>query len=410
MKTVFLAGGIGKRMAPLTQAKCLISFLGETIIHRHLRLAKKAGLKDFIIVANPHNKEALKENLKDFDNTEFIIQEKPHGMGNALLQTKKIVAKGPILVVGGDEIFEYEAYEKILKAYKTLKADSYILAEKVESYFPGGYLKTDNSDRIRRIIEKPGPGNEPSDLVNLIMHLHSHPQKLFKLIESVETTKDDEYEQAMDQMLQEFAFKAVPYSGWQAMKYPWHILEIMDHFLGKIDKKVINENVEISNKAQIDGSVWIKNGSKILEGAIIRGPTYIGKNAVIGNNTLVRNAHICDNTVIGFGSEIKHSYLSEKNSVHDAYVGDSVLDANCNLGAGTVLANWRFDEKEVHVEVKGEKINTHKKKLGAFIGACAKTGVNSSVMPGRKLGKNSRLGANIALYKNLGKNETLLNS
>lgn len=407
MKTVFLAGGVGKRMAPLKRSKCLLPFLGETLIHRHLRLASKAGLEDFIIVANPANKEPIAKALKDYaSSSEIVIQRKPRGMGNAILQTKKLVSGAPLLIVGADEIFDSEAYQKIIDA-KEEGADSLILAEKVETYFPGGYLLMERGN-IKGIVEKPGEGNEPSSLVNVIMHYHTHSHKLFKLIEAVETKRDDEYERAMDRMMKEMTFKAVSYSGWKAIKYPWHILGVMDHFLGKINEEKIASNVEISDKATIDGPVWIEEGSKVLEGAVIRGPSYIGKDVLIGNNSLVRSAHLCDETVVGFGSEVKHSYISEGTFIHDSYVGDSVLDENCNLGAGTVLANWRFDEQEVKVTVQGNEVNTHLEKLGAFLGPSCKTGVNSSTMPGVKMGKGSRLGPNLALNRDLQEKEVLL--
>lgn len=395
-------------MFPLTQDKCLFSFLGESLLQKHLRHAKKTGLQEFIIVANPHNKSKIEEAVEDFEAcVDIVIQEEPRGMGNALLKTQEIVANESILVVGGGEVFGLKAYQKIQNAIKKKEADAFLLAEEVEDYFPGGYLIIEEGE-IKGIIEKPGEGDEPSNLVNVIMHYHSESEELFRQIKEVETKRDDEYERAMDRMIEEMTFKPISYSGWKAIKYPWHILEVMDHYLNKVGKKKIAESVEISKKATIDGSVWIGKGSKILEGAVIRGPTYIGKNTLVGNNALVRQSHICDETVIGFGSEVKHSYISEGTFIHDSYVGDSVLDKNCNLGAGTVLANWRFDEKEVQVKVKDEIINTHHEKLGAFLGANCKTGVNSSTMPGVRMGTGSRLGPNITLKRDLEKNEEVI--
>ena len=55
MKILFLCGGIGKRMFPLTEDKFLIKFLGKTLIEHQLDTAVKSGLNRFIIVANPVN-------------------------------------------------------------------------------------------------------------------------------------------------------------------------------------------------------------------------------------------------------------------------------------------------------------------------------------------------------------------
>jgi len=55
MKVLFLCGGIGKRMFPLTEDKFLLKFLGKTLIEHQLDTAVKSGLNRFIIVANPVN-------------------------------------------------------------------------------------------------------------------------------------------------------------------------------------------------------------------------------------------------------------------------------------------------------------------------------------------------------------------
>jgi len=49
-------------------------------------------------------------------------------------------------------------------------------------------------------MEKPGPGNEPSDMVNILVHLHSDPETLLHYISQVKTNNDDVYEQAVDAM------------------------------------------------------------------------------------------------------------------------------------------------------------------------------------------------------------------
>jgi len=56
-----------------------------------------------------------------------------------------------------------------------------------------------------------------------------------------------------------------------------------------IKKQTIEEDVNISERAQVEGNIWIRRGTRILEGACIRGPGYIGTNSFIGNNSLVSN-------------------------------------------------------------------------------------------------------------------------
>ena len=86
MKVLFLCGGIGKRMFPLTEDKFLLKFLGKTLIEHQLDTAIQSGLHRFIIVANPVNLSRFEKIAAQYQNAEFefVLQEKPLGIANAV--------------------------------------------------------------------------------------------------------------------------------------------------------------------------------------------------------------------------------------------------------------------------------------------------------------------------------------
>ena len=89
-------------------------------------------------------------------------------------------------------------------------------------------------------------------------------------------------------------------------------------------------------------------------------------------------------------SEIKNSIILSGSKVpHFSYVGDSVIGRNCNLGAGTKIANLRHDNNSVKVLVAGKKIDSGRRKLGALIFDNVKTGINSSINCGAVLTKST---------------------
>ena len=94
--------------------------------------------------------------------------------------------------------------------------------------------------------------------------------------------------------------------------------------------------------------------------------------------------------------------------VHSSYVGDSIIDDNCSLAAGTVLANFRFDEKNVKVKVAEQGIDTGLDKFGTIMGSGSKTGINASIMPGVKIGPNSFVGSHVCLMRDLPPNRLVL--
>jgi bifunctional UDP-N-acetylglucosamine pyrophosphorylase/glucosamine-1-phosphate N-acetyltransferase len=198
-----------------------------------------------------------------------------------------------------------------------------------------------------------------------------------------------------------YNLKAVVYEGqWQAIKYPWHILGAMDYFLGQLTPR-ISPRAKISDRAVIDTSVTIEDNVRVFEGAVIRGPSYIGRDSVIGNNVLVRQAMIGERCVVGYGTEVKHAYIGDGCWFHSNYIGDSVIDDDCSFGAGTVLANLRFDETNITMEIDSDKVDTGYDKLGAIIGRGCQTGINASLMPGVRVGPDSFVGAHVCLAHDL---------
>jgi bifunctional UDP-N-acetylglucosamine pyrophosphorylase/glucosamine-1-phosphate N-acetyltransferase len=282
-------------------------------------------------------------------------------------------------------------------------------AYQVQTYFPGGYLVINEKSELCRIIEKPPAGEEPSDLVNIVIHLHTRPDILFDYLSSTASPGDDIYEQAIDRMIGDnYKCKVVPYTGmWKAIKYPWHILDVMDYFAEQITG-YISPASHVSDKAIIDGNVILDENVRIFEGAIIRGPSYIGRNTIIGNNVLIRDSFIGADCVVGYGTEVKHSYIGCNCWFHSNYIGDSVIEDNCSFGAGAVTANFRHDEASIKTIGSEDKMDTGRNKLGAIIGNGCRIGINSSLMPGIRVGANSFIGAHVCLNRDLEANKLVL--
>lgn len=401
MKVVFLCGGVGKRMLPLMEDKFLFKFLGKTLLEYHIDMAKKYG--DIIIVANDENVDRIEKIAKD---AKIVVQKKARGMADALLAAKELINDDEFILVSPNDVFDESAYENLMNAYKSEDASSFITGYVVNDYFPGGYIIRDGK-YMKGIVEK--PENPPSNIVNIVLHLHKNTKKLFEYIESTESSSDDVYEKALDRMIKdgEKVF-VVDYDGyWQAIKYPWHVLRVLDHFMEKIEKK-ISPSAEISDSAKIYGNVIIEDGVKVLDNAVIRGPAYIGKGSVIGNNVLIwSGTQIGDKCVVGFSTEIKHSYVGDNCWFHENYVGDSIVADDCSFGAGTITANLRFDEKNISSYVKGKKLDTGMNKFGAVFGEKCRTGVHVGIMPGVKVGPNSIVGPHVCLTKDLEPNKII---
>ena len=411
MKAVFLCGGCGKRMFPIAEDKFLLNFVGRPLLEHQIEVAREAGLSDFVIIGNPENTAKIKQITKKIPGirVEFALQKKALGIADALKSAAPFL-RGQLLIVNPNDVFSSSAYAKLMAAARRSSASSFMLGYHVKEYFPGGYLKVNPRNELLHILEKPAPGKEPSDLVNILIHRHDDPKELLRYIETVQTTRDDVYECALDKMVKaRDRIKVVPYNGfWAPIKYPWHIFKVMEYFLDSA-QAYIAPSARVSRKATIEGKVIVGDNVRVLENAVIRGPVYIGANSVIGNNALVRDySHIGSNSVIGYSTEVKHSYIGDNCWFHSNYIGDSVVDDDCSFGAGAVLANFRLDEENIEVEVGDTPVNTGYDKLGAIVGRGCRIGVNASLMPGVRVGPDSFVGPQVWLRDDLGADKMIL--
>ncbi len=157
----------------------------------------------------------------------------------------------------------------------------------------------------------------------------------------------------------------------QGQKMEGAILKAGSVLMGK--KIFFEKNVIVEPFAVIFTPAYFSKGTQIRQGAYIRGNVYTGEKAIIGHATEVKNSII----------------LSYAKAAHFAYVGDSILGKEVNLGAGTKLANLKFSKKEIILTINKKTFNTGLKKLGAILGDKSQTGCNVVLQPGTLFGKKS---------------------
>ena len=391
-------------MQPIAD-KNFLCFLGKPLIIHQIEALIKADFNEILVMGGAHNLARLKKEIVAHGFTKakisFKEQEKLElGMAGAILSAKSFIKKDPFLVMSSNDVVDQSAYELLRKNIK--KGEGMLLAKRVEKYFPGGYLKTDSRNKIQKIVEKPGEGKEPSKLVNIVMHFHPDSQVLLETLEKISSRCDDRYECALQKLFDDgVTYRAVPFLGfWQPVKYPWHIVSLMNYFLGGIKSKK-SKSVKIAKSATIKGEVYLEDGVRVLENAVIIGPAYIGKNTVITTNALVRQSHIGANCVIGFGSEVARSFVGNGVWTHTNYIGDSVIGDDVSFGAGVVTGNLRLDEKNIMVHINGYKLDCGSNKFGLVTGNHIRVGINTSFMPGIKVGSNSFIGAGIVVDQDI---------
>ena len=168
--------------------------------------------------------------------------------------------------------------------------------------------------------------------------------------------------------------------------YPWDLLRMHEEVLAMMDETSLLG--EVSPLATLSGVVRLSKGSRIRPGTVIEGPVLIGPNSQIGPNAYIRGAtSIGANCYVGNGAEVKNSIIYNNTYIsRQCYVGDSIIGTHVTLGAGTATENHRHDGRHHVSTVMGRSVNTGRLKLGAIIGDGVKTGVNTSIEAGVKIG------------------------
>lgn len=379
---LILAGGDGDRFWPLT-GKILTKFLGKPYLAHLLDRLVPYG-KNLFLIANTGNHGEIAR-LAGSRATVLVQDGSEDGMAGAVLAAKGRIA-GDTLVVGND-FFDCEAVSA-LSQRMTKGHELVFLAKRMDRYFPGGYLTLDG-DRVTGIVEKPGPENIPSPFVKMVADYFSDFESFVHTVEGIAGGQDDRYEQALSVMIRRGTSDFVQYSGeWLSLKYSWNALPLMRRFLSTV-KPSIEPSARVASTALITGAVRIGKNVKVGDYAKISGPCHIGDDTVVADYALVRESDIGANCLIGSSSEVARSLIQDNVSLHRNYVGDSVISSHVLMGAGAVTANFRFDEGPIKSEIAGVRVDTGLTKLGAIIGGHTKIGVNSTILPGVKIGAGS---------------------
>ena len=376
IQAVIMAAGKSTRTWPLTltKPKPLLKVMNKEIIKHNLDALQ--GLVGEVIIIVGFKKEMIIEEIGHKYGKlkiRYAEQKTQLGTGHALKYVEKLI-KGKFIVMGGDDIFS----KKDIKA--CLRHKYAVLGCKVED--PGRFgVFVVKGKEVKKVVEK--PKKFVSDIANAGLYVFDKSVFKFKLRKS----QRGEYEiiDYINALIKKERVVCENVKGrWLSVGYPWDLIEansvlvseMKNDIKGKVEKNVI-----------VKGKLKAGKGTKILSGTYIKGNVIIGENCLIGPNCYLRgNTSIGNGCHIGQAVEIKNSVIMDNAKVpHLSYIGDSVIGENSNLGAGTITANLKHDNKNVRSVVKGKIVDTGRRKLGTIIADDVHTGINTTIYPGRKI-------------------------
>lgn len=238
-KVIIPVAGLGTRFLPLSRAisKDFFPLVDKPAIQYIIEEVKKSGIKEIVFVVSPgqktifnyfqkspelekilikRKKDQILKELKDFEavfegiSFSFVVQKKPLGDGQAILQAASKVKGEPVAVSFGDDIVDSEepAILQLINIFKTCNAPVIALKqlpkEKVPAYGVVAVEKIANHlYKIKKIIEKPEPSEIPSNLV--IVGKYILTPEVFQYLKKAAPSKKGEIilAEVFDKMLSE---------------------------------------------------------------------------------------------------------------------------------------------------------------------------------------------------------------
>jgi UDP-N-acetylglucosamine diphosphorylase/glucosamine-1-phosphate N-acetyltransferase len=414
MKAAILAAGEGVRLQPLTatRPKPLIKVGGKPIIEHCLNALKHAEVEEAVIVVH-YMADTIRQYCGDGKRLglklEYAEQKAVLGTGNAVSVAEPYM-KGDFLLVNGDMMFTAKSVKSVADLHQKDKPAvtmAVVPVERPENY---GVVEIENEKNVRRIVEKPRREEASTNLANAGIYAFS--PEVFAKIEQTSATARGEWEipDALSLLINEgkqVLGVKIPSTDWIDIGRPWDLLEANRWALERMKPKP--EGL-IEDGAHLVGSVTVAETARIRSGAYIEGPAFIDDDCDIGPSCFIRPCtSVGKKTRLGNACEVKNSIIMDNVHLgHLSYVGDSVLGENCNLGAGTITANYRFDAGTIEMMVKEKVMDSGRRKLGAIMGDNVKTGINALFMPGVKVGSGSWVGPNVMVQRDLPPNSVVL--
>jgi bifunctional UDP-N-acetylglucosamine pyrophosphorylase / glucosamine-1-phosphate N-acetyltransferase len=389
---VILAAGLGTRMKS-NRAKVLHEAGGDNLLNHVIRAALEVAQPERIIAAVGHQSQQVRESVK-FAGIRFAEQAEQKGTGHAVLCARKCVDSedGQLLILNGDgPLLRGETLQRLVNVEMRDGLGGAILTTEVSD--PAGYgrivrdergliaaiveqkVATPEQRKIREInpgvycfsarpfwqyiyeIQPTNPAREYylTDMIEILTR-HGHPIVPLMVEDNTELLGINTRVElaAADKILRSRKTTELMLSG-VTIENPETVTIDRDVEIGP--DSIVEANVQLRGRTRIGSDCRIGTGSVLRNCEIADGVTIlpyvvaeassIGAGAFVGPFSRLRmDAEAGERSHIGNFVELKKTKLGKgAKANHLAYLGDSVIGANSNIGAGTITCNYDGERK-----------------------------------------------------------------
>ncbi len=384
VKAVILAGGLGTRLRPLTYTvpKPMLPVANRPILRYIIEKLAGAGIEGAIVTTNYLAKQ-IDEHVKKANYPIPIeVVEENEALGTAgAVRNVRWKLDGDFLVTQGDTISSIDLREH-LKAHLGTATISLTKVDNPSAY---GIAELDKEGRIKRFLEKPGPGECFSNLANTGTYSFSH-----EIFDFIPEGKSDFSLDVFPVLLEQ----RKPVYGISQQGYWKDVGSIANYFAGNRyvlsgePSGKVGEKAFVSRNAKLVPPYLIGEGAQIGADVFIGPNTVIGKNCQIGSGSEVVGAILHDSVKLGSGCKLESCIIGDKSELSD----NVLVGGKAVIGSGCII--------ERKASVAGGSV------LGPIIKVQASTQVSGVLSPNiEKIEKVSSILDKIPVFKKLERNE-----
>ena len=429
-KAIILAAGLGNKVWPYGEfrQKCTLPVCNIPIVRRLVQQLIKVGIKEITIVVGHYEQQVISATA-ELEGVTFVTQQSLNGTAAAAYQAIYSQSDAEnYIVLAGDLVLNTSDIRRLI--YHIGDAEVVTLVNRLQKEDPSNWICAGIRDNYITGVEgHPRGGSfrlcgiygfhrsaidclQRNPGISTPVPVGGMPPPESELAHSIQLLVDDNR-----------PVLAVETEGlFVDVDKPWHLLEanhrLKDYLIQKIDKDQVASSATVSDGADINGHLILGENSHIGKRVVINGGLLAGKNnnitngAILGGGMIVgdhcRISDYCEvgssvvgnQCIIGHGAEMSGVLFNKVYLYHYCEMS-GVFGTATDIGAATVCGTLRFDDGDTAHKVNGRyEIPTYGAN-STYMGEYCRTGVNAIIMPGRKIGSYSVVGAGVILNEDV---------
>jgi len=399
-------------MWPLAESrpKHLLPIAGKPLLGHMLTAFAQNGISEITLVVG-FQENLIRQTLATGEGygvqLDYVKQPRWTGTAAALGTASKSLGEDRFVAIYGDLMIDSNAVKILME--KAASSQNVMGVVKMSDVSQFGAVEL-RRDSVTHILEKPVDRRSKPGWINAGMYVLD--REIFSLIGKTRRSRRAEFElttslQLFIQNGYEIKAALIPEQNWLDVGRPWDQLTANQRALKTLKSLTLGT---IEPGVTVKGEILVDEGAVIKSGSYLEGPLYCGKESKVGPHARIRPFTSLEaDAVVGKSCDIKNSILMKGSKVpHLSYVGDSIIGEHCNLGAGTMTANVRFDKRSVRMRIKNKLVDSGMAKLGVIMGDHVEVGINATLMPGVRIGPESWIGPGVILSEDVPSGKVVL--